>query len=421
MSDTQIARTGENSKSKFSYVVKDSHGRLKEGVATATSADALVDGFSKLGFQVVEEPKEISNTGLNMELSFGKKKRVKPREIAQFARKFSSMQDAGIPIKSILHTLGSSSGQNPTLTNIIRTIEADLDTGTSFANSLAKHPTVFSPLMIAMVKSGEVGGFLDKAMRQTAENLESEVKLRSKIKSAMTYPVVVLAMAGLMCLAMLLFIVPIFDEMFSSLGSELPMATQLLVTISDFLKVGIVPLIVAIIGIVFWWRKNSHLRKVREIKDPLILKVPVVGKLVGKIIMSRFSRNLGTLLENNVPIIQALEIVGETTGSIVIEDALKDVSERLLRGESFWKSLSYHSIFPPEDIVMIQVGEEADDFTPMLNKIAEIYDDDVAATTDALTSLIEPLLIVFLGIVVGGMIIALYMPIFSIADAVKQS
>lgn len=411
----------EITKKKFSYVIKDGQGKLKEGIATATSPDSLVSSFTKRGFQFIEEPREISNTGLNMELSFGKGKRVKPREVAHFARKFSSMQDAGVPIKTILKTLAGSSGQNPTLSSALKSIEADIDTGLQFSTALARHPLIFSPLVIAMVKSGEEGGFLDKAMRQVAENLESEVRLKSEIKSAMTYPVVVLMMAALMCAAMLLFIVPIFDEMFSSLGSELPLPTQVLVHLSDFLKVGIGPLVMLIVGVIIWWNKNKHLRKVRAIKDPLVLKIPIAGQLIRKIVMSRFSRNLGTLLDNGVPIMQALKIVGETTGSIVVEDALVDVSDRLLKGSKMSDGLARHDIFPPEDIAMIGVGEESGDISPMLLKIAEIYDEDVAATTKALTSLIEPLMIVFLGVVVGGMIVALYMPIFSIADAVKNS
>lgn len=416
-----MATAAETSKKKFSYVVKDSSGKLKEGVIAATSADVLISSFEKRGYSLIEEPEEISSSGLNMELSFGKKKRVKPKDVALFARKFSSMLDAGVPIKKILSTLAAGKGQNPTLRDTIKAIEADLATGTSFSESLDKHPDVFSPLMVAMVKAGEAAGFLDKAMQQVAENLEGDVRLQAKIKSAMTYPVVVLIMAGLMCTGMLLFIVPIFDEMFSSLGSELPLPTQILVALSDFLKVGIVPLIIVIAAFVVWWRKNKNKTWVRKIKDPLMLKLPVVKLLTSKIIMSRFSRNLGALLENGAPILQSLKIVGATTGSIIIEEALDDVGNRLRRGEKLADALRNHEIFPMEDIEMISVGEENGEIVPMLGKIADIYDQDVEATTDALTSLIEPLMIVFLGVVVGGMIIGLYMPIFSVFEAVKNS
>lgn len=410
-----------NEKKKFSYAIKDASGKYREDVITAASAEVLKESFEKQGFILLEEPKEINNSGLKMEISFGGKKRVKPRDVALFARKFSSMQDAGIPIKKILSTLGASKAQNPTLRSTMKDLENNLSTGARLSESMEKHPLIFSTLMIAMTKAGEEGGFLDKSMRQVAENLEAEVKLHSKIKSAMTYPVVVLIMAGLMCVGMLLFIVPVFEEMFSSLGSELPLPTRVLVVLSDFLKIGIVPLAVVVAGCVVWWRKNKHKLFVREIKDPLMLKLPIVGMMTNKIVMSRFSRNLGTLLDNGVPILQALKIVGATTGSVVIEKALVSIEDNLKKGGTIAKSMAEHPIFPQEDVEMISVGEEAGDIVPMLLKIADIYDQDVEATTEALTSLIEPLMIVFLGVVVGGMIVALYMPIFSIFDAVKNS
>lgn len=410
-------------KKKYSYVAKDNSGKVQEGTVTATSVDALTSSFEKRGFVLLEEPEEVSTGGLNTDIGalFGKKKRVKPREVSVFARKFSSMLDAGIPIKKILSTLAASKAQNPTLRDTLKDIEDSISSGMSLSASMAKHPFVFSELMVAMTSAGEAAGFLEKSMKQVAENLEAEVKLRSKIKSAMTYPVVVLIMALLMCTGMLLFIVPVFEEMFSSLGSELPLPTQVLVVLSDFLKVGIGPLVVVIIVAMGWWRKNKMRTNIRKIKDPLLLKIPVVGLMVNKIIMSRFSRNLGTLLDNGVPILRAMEIVGATTGSIVVEEALEDIGNRLRRGENIADSMRHHEIFPPEDVEMISVGEEAGDIVPMLLKIADIYDQEVEATTEALTSLIEPLMIVFLGVVVGGMIIALYMPIFSIFEAVKNS
>lgn len=413
----------ENEKKQYTFFVKDSNGKVKEGKVTATSANALTASFEKRGYTFLEEPNEVKSGGLNTDIGaiFGKKKRVKTRDVALFARKFSSMQDAGIPIKKILSTLGASKAQNPTLRDTLKDLEAQLATGASLSTAMSKHPLIFTELMVSMTNAGEQGGFLDKSMRQVAENLEGEVKLRSKIKSAMTYPVVVLIMAALMCVGMLLFIVPVFDEMFSSLGSELPLPTQVLVVLSDFLKVGIIPLAIVVAGIAAWWRKNKARKSIRQIKDPLMLKLPIIGLLTNKIIMSRFSRNLGTLLDNGVPILQSMKIVGATTGSVVIEEALEDVGNRLRRGEEIAVSMRNHEIFPMEDVEMISVGEESGDIVPMLLKIADIYDEDIEATTEALTSLIEPLMIVFLGVVVGGMIIALYLPIFSIFDAVKNS
>lgn len=407
-------------KYKFTYHIKDKDENYRTGTIPATSANALKANFEAKGYTFLEEPEEVPNSGLQKELTIGGPKRVKPREVALFARKFSGMQDAGIPVKKILNVLGNAQGVNPTLKKAIEDLQERINAGSSLSDAMSNHPLIFSDLMVAMTRAGEEGGFLDKSLRQVSENLEAEVKLKSKIKSAMTYPVVVLIMALLMCTGMLLFIVPVFSTMFESLGASLPMPTQILKNASDFLKVGIVPLAGAIFAFSVWWRKNKHKLWIRNIKDPITLKLPIVGMLSKKIIMSRFSRNFGTLLENGVPIMRSIDIVAATTGSIVVERALAIIKVDLQRGITIGDALAKHAIFPVADVEMIRVGDDSGDVVPMLNKIADIYDQDVEATTEALTSLIEPLMIVFLGSVVGAMIIALYMPIFTIYDAIKK-
>lgn len=407
-------------KHKFSYVVKDSQGRVQEGVMSAPTADVVIGSLTRKGMTLLEDPTLVSGTGLNMELSFGRKKRIKQKEVALFARKASAMLDAGIPIKRVVHTLANSQGQNPRMSEALRDIEELLASGTSFSEAAGKHPEVFSPLMVAMLVAGEAG-FMDKAMRQIAENLEKEVRLKGKIRSAMTYPIVVLAMALLLSAAMLLFIVPIFDDLFKSLGGQLPLPTQILIWLSDFLKMAIGPLVV--VGFVFagWWRKNKNNLKVRKFKDPLILRIPILGNLVQKVIMSRFSRNLATLLDNGVNILTSLTITAGTTGSIILEEAILDIIDQLRKGEEFPAAMRRHEFFPLADVEMIAVGDEAGDLIPMLEKISEIYDQDIDATTDALTSLIEPLMMVILGVIVGSMIIALYLPIFSLPSQIMNS
>lgn len=407
-------------KYKFTYHIKDKDENYRTGVIPATSANALKANFEAKGYTFLEEPEEVPNSGLQKELTIGGPKRVKPREVALFARKFSGMQDAGIPVKKILNVLGNAQGVNPTLKKAIEDLQERINSGSSLSDAMSNHPLIFSDLMVAMTRAGEEGGFLDKSLRQVSENLESEVKLRGKIKSAMTYPVVVLIMALLMCTGMLLFIVPVFSTMFESLGASLPLPTQILKNASDFLKVGIVPLSAAVFAFSVWWRKNKHKMWIRNIKDPITLKLPIIGMLSKKIIMSRFSRNFGTLLENGVPIMRSIDIVAATTGSIVVERALEVIKVDLQKGIKIGDALSKHAIFPIADVEMIRVGDDSGDIVPMLNKIADIYDQDVEATTEALTSLIEPLMIVFLGTIVGAMIIALYMPIFTIYDAIKK-
>lgn len=246
----------------------------------------------------------------------------------------------------------------------------------------------------------------------------AEVKLRAKIKAAMTYPVVVFILAILMCIGMLVFIVPVFEGMFADLGGELPLPTQVLVFLSKSLRVALPVLIVLTIVGVWVWRKVAHTERVRNVVDPLKLRLPVFGDLFAKLALARFARNLGTLLSSGVPILQSLEIVSETTGSIVISRALKEVQESVRRGESVAGPLAQHAVFPPMVVQMIASGEETGAIDQMLGKIAEFYDDEVEATTEALTALIEPLMIAFLGAIVGSMIIALYMPIFKVFELI---
>ena len=273
--------------------------------------------------------------------------------------------------------------------------------------------------MINMIKAGELGGFLDSTLLQIANNFEAEVKLRQKVKSAMTYPVVVLIMAILALTAMLLFIVPVFEGLFSSLGGELPLPTRMLVMLSSILKI-LAPFI--LIGLIvggFAWRKYKNHPKVRDVLDPMKLRMPVFGPLFQKIALSRFSRNLGSMISAGVPILQALDIVGETSGNVVVARAVADVKESVRTGEPLARPLLDHKVFPPMVVQMMAVGEDTGSLDTMLGKISEFYDQQVEATTEALTSLIEPIMIAVVGGMIGAMLIALYMPIFKVFELVK--
>jgi type IV pilus assembly protein PilC len=256
-------------------------------------------------------------------------------------------------------------------------------------------------------------------MLQIAANYEAETKLRGKVKSAMTYPVVVLCIALLAVVGMLLFIVPTFAGLFATLGGTLPLPTRVLVTLSNGLKLGIIPLIVLIIIGLQVWKRIKRTPQVRNVVDPLKLKLPVFGELFRKIALTRFARNLGTMMQSGVPILQSLDIVSETTGNVVLERATRAVQESVRTGESLAKPLTEHPVFPPMVVQMMAVGEDTGALDTMLGKIAEFYDQEVEATTEALTALIEPLMIAFLGGIVGSMIVALYMPIFKIFDLIK--
>jgi type IV pilus assembly protein PilC len=328
------------------------------------------------------------------------------------------MINAGLSLLRALNILTEQT-ENKELARVLGEVRNDIETGNALSASMAKHPDAFPPLMVNMSRAGEVGGFLDQVMLQIANNYEAETKLRGKVKSAMTYPVVVLCIAVLAVIGMLLFIVPTFTGLFKQLGGTLPLPTKILVMLSSGLKVGIVPLIVLIFVGMAVWRKVKHKPQVRNVLDPLKLKLPVFGPLFQKIALTRFARNLGTMMQSGVPILQSLDIVAETTGNVVLERATRDVQESVRTGEALTKPLSEHPVFPPMVVQMMAVGEDTGALDDMLHKIAEFYDQEVEATTESLTALIEPLMIAFLGGIVGSMIVALYMPIFKIFDLIK--
>jgi type IV pilus assembly protein PilC len=355
---------------------------------------------------------------MNKELSFGGKKKVKLKDLAVFSRQFATMINSGLSLLRAL-TILTEQTENPELARVIGEVRNDIEVGNSLSVSMAKFPEVFPPLMVNMCRAGEVGGFLDSVLLQVASNYEAEVKLKGKVKSAMTYPVVVFVMAILAVTGMLLFIVPIFAGLFDDLGGELPLPTKILVFFSGLLKTFMPVIVAALFGLVVLWGKVKRKPEVRNVVDPLKLKIPVFGELFRKIALARFSRNLGTMLQSGVPILQSLDIVAETTGNVVLERATRAVQESVRQGESLAGPLKDHPVFPPMVVQMMAVGEDTGALDTMLHKIAEFYDQEVEATTESLTALIEPLMIAALGAIVGSMIVAMYMPIFKIFELVQ--
>jgi type IV pilus assembly protein PilC len=400
----------------YKYSVRDRSGSLVSGTLEAASETLLVQRLREMGYAPVSVAE--TNTGLEREITLPWGNGVGLKDLAVMARQFATMINSGLSLLRSL-TILSEQTRSKGLTKVLVEVAADVETGQSLSSALAKHPRVFPPLMTNMCRAGEVGGFLDTVLLQVAENFEAEVKLRSKIKSAMTYPVVILVIAVLAVVGMLLFIVPIFSTMFSDLGGTLPAPTRFLVFLSGVLKVGGPVIVLALVVAVLVWRRIRHLPKVHAVVDPLWLKPPVFGELVRKIAISRFARNLGSMIRSGVPILQALDIVAETTGNIVLERAVRDVQDSVRRGQSLAAPLSQHAVFPAMVVQMLAVGEDTGALDTMLVKISDFYDQEVEATTDALTSIIEPLMIVFVGGVVGAMIVALYMPIFSVFELVQ--
>ena len=403
----------------YEYKVRDKSGSVKTGTLDAESPSQVATKLKSMGYAPISINQ--TNAGMSKQLKipgFGGPKKVGLKDLAIFSRQFATMVNAGLSLLRALNILVDQT-ENKELARVLGEVRNDIETGNSLSSAMAKHPDAFPPLMVNMCKAGEVGGFLDSVMLQIANNYEAEVKLRGKVKSAMTYPVVVLCIAVLAVIGMLLFIVPTFVGLFKTLGGKLPLPTQILVSLSTGLKVGIIPLIILVIIGRTVWAKIKRTEQVRNIVDPLKLKLPVFGELFRKIALTRFARNLGTMMQSGVPILQSLDIVAETTGNVVLERATRAVQESVRTGESLTRPLTEHPVFPPMVVQMMAVGEETGALDTMLHKIAQFYDQEVESTTESLTALIEPLMIAFLGGIVGSMIVALYMPIFKIFDLIK--
>jgi type IV pilus assembly protein PilC len=328
------------------------------------------------------------------------------------------MINSGLSLLRALTILGEQTS-NRRLGEVIIQVRAEVEKGSSLSAAMARHPKVLNRLYVSMVRAGEIGGFLDQVLVKVAETFEKEVELRGKIRSAMTYPVVVSIMVVGIVAAMLIFIVPTFENLYASLGGTLPLPTRMLMGASDILRRFFLVVLLAVIGLVFLFRRWKGTDRGRYQWDRFKLKVKVFGPLFHKSALSRFSRTLSTLIRSGVPILQALEIVADTVNNMVISRAVRDVQDSVREGESLATPLSKHSTFPAMVVQMMAVGEETGALDTMLSKVADFYDQEVEAAVASLTSMIEPILIAVMGACVGGMVVALYMPLFNIINLVK--
>jgi len=403
----------------FDYRGRDGAGKLVKGRVDAASEGAVVQRLRGMGVSPIAITEAKAGTGLQTEIKIpGFEKGVGLKDLAIMSRQASTMLSSGLSLLRALTILADQT-ESKKLKVILGKVRDEVEQGVSFSDAVAKFPIEFPPIMINMIRAGETGGFLDQAMDSIATNFEKEHKLRSTIKSAMTYPVVVLCMSLIAVVIMLVFIVPIFQDMFSSLGGKLPLPTMMLVYLSHSMVYVLPVLAVVIVVTTVWWRANKNTDRVRAFIDPVKLKMPVFGALNQKIVIARFARNFSNMIGAGVPILPALQIVGQVSNNFVVQKALERVAESVRKGESIAGPLSSEKAFPTMVSQMVAVGEDAGSMELMLEKIAAFYDDEVQATTEALTSLIEPLLIAFLGVVVGGMIVALYLPIFQITSLIK--
>lgn len=358
-------------------------------------------------------------TGLNRDLTIFKKK-IKSKDVAVFARTMAALVSADMQLTVALRTTAKQAKKsNPAFGERVIDVATRVDAGAKLSDALEHHPDVFPPQMIAMARSGETGGFLAKSLTAIADTLEKSEKLRRDVKSAATYPIVVMGFGVLAAAGMLMFILPIFADMFADLGGDLPWPTRLAMSASDVLRWAAIPIAIAIAIFSVWWRKNKHLKAVRDVVEPVYLRVPILGPLVRKISIARFCRNTATMLDSQVPLVKSLETVAPTTNNIVIENAILNAARHIRQGAALSDHIGDGEVIDSMVVDMITAGEESGDIGNMMAKAADFYESEVEATTKALSSTLEPLLIAVVGLMIGAIIVAMYMPIFKVFDLIQ--
>jgi type IV pilus assembly protein PilC len=357
--------------------------------------------------------------GLDLKTLMEGSKRIKVRDKAVFARQFATMISSGLAVLRALYVLEEQT-ENTRLKKIIKAVRDDVEAGSPLSESMQKHPAAFDRLYVAMVKAGETSGALDQTLMRLATQLEKADSLRRSIKSAMTYPILIAGFAIMVMIGMLLFIIPIFANMYDDLGGQLPSLTRLMMGVSNALK-GYWFIIFPVIGLLVWSLKRlKNTEQGRRLWDRFKLKLPMkIGPIIQKIAVARFSRTFATLVSAGVPILHAIDITGKTSGNTVMEEAMIEVKEAVRTGEPIARPLQRAAVFPPMVTHMISIGEETGALDAMLNKIADFYEDEVEAAVKSLTSIIEPIMMMFVGGLVGLIVISMYLPMFNMMNLVK--
>ncbi|HJU65728.1 MAG TPA: type II secretion system F family protein [Gemmatimonadaceae bacterium] len=394
----------------FAYTARTLSGELRTATMDATSRDEVVNSLRRQKLIVVKVDEEKRRKGLGG--------RVKMRDVVIFTRQFSTMINSGLPLVQALDILSRQS-ENKTLQEITRQVVYDVESGHTVADALRKHPKAFTELYVNMVAAGEAGGILDTILMRLATFLEKNDALIGKVKSAMVYPMVILSVAVIAVTVLLVFVIPTFEAMFASVNLALPLPTRVVIGLSKFLIGYWWAVLLAIGGTIYFLRQYYRTPSGQLQIDTFLLRVPVLGDLLRKSAVSRFTRTLGTLISSGVSILDGLEITAKTAGNRVIHDAIMESRASIAGGDTIAAPLQKSAVFPPMVISMISVGEQTGGLDEMLSKIADFYDTEVDTAVSALLSLMEPIMIVFLGVVVGGMVVAMYLPIFDMINAVQ--
>ena len=340
--------------------------------------------------------------------------KVKEQDVIIFCRQFSTMIDAGLPIIQCLDILQSQQ-ENPTFKKMLKDIKESVESGQTLAEALKKYPNQFDSLFVNMVAAGEAGGILDVILRRLSAYMEKAAKLKSQIKGAMTYPIVTIIIAIVVVAVILIFVIPVFEEMFATMGGALPAPTQIVINMSEFVQNNILYIIVGIVLFAFAFRRFYKTEKGKAIVDDLLLKMPVIGILIRKSAVARFTRTMGTMLASGVAILEALDIVARTAGNKTVERAIYHVRSGIAEGQTIADPLAETGVFPPMVCQMIAVGESTGAIDSMMEKIADFYEEEVDQAVDNMTALIEPFMLVFLGVTIGGLVVSMYLPIFKMA------
>ena len=389
-------------------------GEVKRGETEAVDEAGVQQRLRSMALTNVK----IKKKSMSLSLKLPGFNRISNKDLVILTRQFATMIDAGLPLVQCLDILATQL-DNLAFRDVLSKVKGKVESGSTLADALGDHPKVFDTLYVQLVAAGEIGGILDTILNRLAQYIEKNEKLKAKVKAAMVYPSVVLVVAVGVTVVLLLFVTPTFEKMFKDFGGAMPAPTQFIIDISKFLQAYIIYMIVALVGTVVAFRAWVGTKKGRENFDAFVIRTPIFGPLIRKIAVARFTRTLGTMISSGVPILDAMEVVAKTAGNYTVEKAIRYTKEKISEGKTIVQPLAETKVFPPMVVQMIGVGEATGAMDQMLTKIADFYDDEVDSAVAALTSLIEPVMMVFLGGVVGGFLVAMYLPIFSIAGSIK--
>lgn len=401
---------------KFNWEARTRTGGTQKGVMEAATVDIVEAQLKRYGFSNISIKSDSAGFGFKLP-KFGGGGNIETKDLVVFTRQFATMIDSGLPLVQCLDIL-SSQQENKVFKDILVKVKESVESGSTFADALSKHPKAFDQLFVNLIAAGEIGGILDTILTRLAAYIEKAMKLKKQIKGAMVYPITIMSIAVIVVGVIMVFVIPTFAKMFGDSGLELPVPTKIVIGISNFLVKYIIVIIAGFYGIVWAIKKYYATPVGQKLIDRFALKAPIAGPLIRKVAVAKFTRTLGTMVSSGVPIMDGLEIVAKTAGNKIVEEAIYSVRQAISEGKTMAEPLGACGVFPPMVVQMISVGEATGAMDTMLNKIADFYDDEVDDAVGAMTAMMEPLLMVVLGTTVGGLVVAMYLPIFKMAGAV---